>query len=293
MDAHIRDLRYFVAIAEELSFTRAAERLLVSQPLLSKQIRQLEERMRARLFDRDRRAVSLTPAGQALLPGAREIIQRWEEAQRAVGDAAAAAAAVLTVGVSTSVGRGLLQRARAHFARRRPDWRVRVRQINWEDATAGLADGSVDVALVWLPLPGQDTFNVQVLIREPRWVAMRRDHPLADRREVAFADLVHEPFLALPEAAGPLRDYWLALAGREGRPARIGAVVSNADETFAAIEEGSGIVLLAAGNARIYQRPGIVTIPVRGLSAAELALAWRPDDHRGAVRDFIEALAPA
>ncbi|MGW3134013.1 LysR family transcriptional regulator [Streptomyces sp. NPDC001123] len=293
MDAHIRDLRYFVAIAEELNFTRAAERLLVSQPALSKQIRHLEERMRVRLFDRSRQAVSLTPAGQALLPGAREIIQQWEEAQRAVSDAAAAAAAVLTIGVSTSIGRGLLQRARAHFAQRRPDWRVQVRQINWEDATAGLAGGAVDVALVWLPVPNQDTFNIQVLVREPRWVAVRKDHRLADSREVAFAELVHEPFLALPESAGPLRDYWLALAARDGRPARIGAVVSNADETFAAIEEGSGIVLLAAGNARIYQRPDIVTVPVRGLSAAELALAWRPDDHRGAIRDFIDALTPA
>jgi DNA-binding transcriptional LysR family regulator len=82
----------------------------------------------------------------------------------------------------------------------------------------------------------------------------------------------------------------LAIDHRDGRPVRVGATVSNADETFAAVEEGSGIVLIAAGNAAIYQRPGTVAIPVSGLTPSELALAWRADDHRGTVRDFVETL---
>lgn len=291
MDAHLRDLRYFVATAEELNFTRVAERLFVSQPALSKQIRHLEDGLRARLFDRDRRTVALTAAGQALLPAARELISSWDEAQRAVSDAVAAETAVLTVGLSTSIGRGLLQRGRALFAERRPTWRLQFRQINWDDATAGLTDGQVDVALVWLPIPNQEAFTVRVVATEPRWVALRDDHPLAKRSEVAFGELLDEPFLALPPSAGPLRDYWLALNQRGGREARIGATVSNAEETFAAVEEGSGIVLLAAGNAAIYQRPGITAIPVTGLTSSELAVAWRPDDHRNAIRDFIEALS--
>jgi DNA-binding transcriptional LysR family regulator len=293
MDAHLRDLRYFVAVAEELNFTRAAERLFVSQPALSKQIRHLEEGLRARLFDRDRRAVALTAAGKALLPLAGELIRSWDEAQRAVSDAAAAEAAVLTVGLSTSIGRGLLQGVRERFAERRPGWRVQYRQINWDDATAGLAEGRVDVALVWLPIPGQEDFRTRVVAVEPRWVALRDDHRLAAREEVAFGELLDEPFLALPASAGPLRDHWLALDERGGREARIGAVVHNAEETFAAVEEGSGIVLLAAGNARIYRRPGIAALPVTGLPPTELAVAWRPDDHRAVLRDFVEAWAPA
>ncbi|MEU0938235.1 LysR family transcriptional regulator [Embleya sp. NPDC005971] len=290
MDTHLRDLRYFVAIAEELSFTRAAERLFVSQPALSKQIRQLEDGLRARLFDRDRRTVALTAAGAALLPAAREVIRCWDEAQRVVGDAVAAEAAVLRVGLSTSVGRGLLQRAREGYAVRRPNGRLEIRQIDWDDATAGLADGRVDVALVWLPIPNRDAFATRVVATEPRCVVVREDHPLAGRSEIAFAELLDEPFLALPPAAGPLRDYWLAIDHRDGRPARVGATVRNADETFAAVEEGSGIVLIAAGNAAIYQRPGTVAVPVNGLSPSELAVAWRGDDHRGTVRDFVETL---
>ncbi|MDT3399524.1 LysR substrate-binding domain-containing protein [Streptomyces sp. B1866] len=293
MDAHLRDLRYFVATAEELNFTQAAERLFVSQPALSKQIRQLEEQLRVRLFNRDRRAVTLTAPGETLLRSARELIRVWDEAQRAVSDAAAAESAVLTVGVSTSVGRGLLPAARARFAERRPGWRIRVRQVDWEDATAGLAGGDVDVALIWLPVPRQETWSVRVVATEPRWVMLPAGHRLADRGEVPFTELLDEPFLALPESAGPLRDHWLAVAERSGRPVRVGGVVSNADETFEAVAEGSGVVLLAAGNAAIYQRPGIVARPVVGLSPAELAVAWRPGDHRSAVRDFVEALLGA
>ena len=292
MDAHLRDLRYFVAVAEELSFTRAAQRLFVSQPALSKQIKQLEEQLRVRLLDRDRRTVSLTAAGRALLPAACELLSAWDEAQRTVSDAAASEASVLTVGMSTSVGRGLLADMRNRFTERRPMWSIRFRQVNWDDPTAGLAEGDVDVAFVWLPIPRQDTFNVQVVAEEPRYVAFRDYHPLADRETVSFEELLDEPFLALPEDAGPLRDFWLAIDDREGRPVRVGATVSNADETFAALEDGSGIVLMAAGNAAIYQRPGIAAIPVTGLSPSRLVLAWRADDHRSVVRDLLCSCLP-
>jgi DNA-binding transcriptional LysR family regulator len=88
MDTHLRDLRYFVAVAEELHFTRAAKRLFVSQPALSKQIGQLEQSLKVELFQRDRRRVELTPAGHKLLGYARELLRQWDEAQQAVAEAA-------------------------------------------------------------------------------------------------------------------------------------------------------------------------------------------------------------
>src|SRR5690606_29677919 len=104
MDVHLRDLRYFTAVAEELSFTRAAERLHVSQPALSKQIRGLERALRATLFDRDRRQVRLTPAGQALLGTARRVLAEWDDGTTAVADAVAQQQRTLRVGTLTAIG---------------------------------------------------------------------------------------------------------------------------------------------------------------------------------------------
>src|SRR6516165_8854675 len=138
MDAHLRDLRYFVAVAEELNFTRAAQRLHVSQPALSKQIQGLETALRAKLFARDRRHVSLTAAGRALLDVARPLLDRWDEGTAAVADAAAADARRLRVGTLTSLGRDLYPSVIDHFTKREPGWRVELRSSSWADPTAGL-----------------------------------------------------------------------------------------------------------------------------------------------------------
>ena len=290
MDVHVRDLRYFIAVAEELSFTKAAnERLFVSQPALSKQIRQLETSLRVRLFDRDRRKVSLTPAGQALLLFATQIIERWDSAQQAVAATAAEQKAALRVGLQTSVGRGLLAAASAGFAARHPTWSLALRQVTWDDPTAGLADASCDVALLWLPLPDPSAYAWEVMATEARWVAMPAGHRLARRAIVPFAELLDESFLALPSSAGPLRDYWLAMGEREGHPVRVAAEVANTDETFEAIAAGIGVVLLSEVNAAIYQRQGVVSRPVSGLSPSQLVVAWRANDHRPIVRDFVQA----
>jgi DNA-binding transcriptional LysR family regulator len=292
MDVHVRDLRYFLAVAEELHFTRAAERLFVSQPALSKQIRQLEQSLRVQLLRRDRRSVELTSAGRALFTHAKELVAGWDTAQRAVADAAAQEAATLTVGFSTSVGRSLLPGILTTFSELHPNWDVHLRQVDWADATAGLADGSTDIAFLWLPLPHVELFRWKVVATESRWVALPQGHPLVGRDVIMFADLLDEQFLALPATAGPARDFWLALDERKGHPVHIAEEVMNADETFEAVANGTGIVLLSAGNAEIYRREGVITRPVGGLGPSEMAVAWRADDDRVVVRDFVAACRP-
>lgn len=303
MDVHGRDLRYFVAVAEELHFTRAAERLYLSQPALSKQIRMLERQLGAELFERDRQGVALTPVGAALLPHARRVLAAWDEAGRAVEQAKSRQRATLLVGMSTSPARnGMLPAIRSRFTALHPGAAVTLREIGWEDPTAGLAGGLVDVAFVWLPLPSPERYGWIVVAEEPRLVAMPADGALARRLAkrlpgpeipVDFADLLGEPFLALPSSAGPLREYWLAADARDGKPPVIGAEISSVGETYEALMDGRGIVLLASGNAPLVALDGVITCPVRGLSPSQLALAWRAEDRRPLVRDYVRACKQA
>lgn len=286
MDAHIRDLRYFVAVAEELSFTKAAtERLFISQPALSKQIRRLENTLRVRLFERDRRAVALTAAGAALLPKARVMLAEWDETIRAVAEAARGK--TLTVGFQTRIGRGLIAGVTESMASLLPEWKLSFRQVSWRDPTAGLGSDDVDVAIAWLPVPRAE-LSWRVVAIEDRWVALPVGHPLATRTTVTFAELAAEPCVALPATAGPLRDFWLATDHREGDPL-IAAEVETAEETFEAVASGLGVTLLSAGNAEIYHHDDVVCRPVTDLSPSELAVVWRTTDDRKAVRVFVDA----
>lgn len=290
MDVSTRDLRYFLAVAEALHFTRAAERLFVSQPALSKQVKALERQLGAPLFDRDRQGVALTPVGQALLPHAQRVLADWDAAQEAFEQAKTEQSAALVIGMSTSPGRGgLLPAIRSRFTERYPQSTLKLRQVGWQDSSAGLADGSCDVAFLWLPMPDPERYRWLVVAEEPRLVALPETHRLAAQEQVHFAELLDEPFLALPESAGALRDYWLAPEARGGRPPRIGAEVASTEETYEALVDGRGVCLIATGNAPLLARGGVVVRPVLGVSPSRLALAWRREDVRPLVLGYVKA----
>jgi DNA-binding transcriptional LysR family regulator len=284
-DVHLRDLRYFVAVADAASFTRAAEALFVSQPALSKQVRALETRLGVRLLDRGPTGLALTAEGEALLPHARRMVDDWAAVRAEVRRAGTPQ--TLLVGMQTAVGRDLTRRLLA--ATRERGARMQVRLVSWADASTGLADGAVDVAFVWLPLVTPDV-EARVLLREPRWVAVAADHPLASRSAVTLADLADEPFVALPRAAGPQRDFWLASAERSS-PATVAVEADTAEGAIEAVASGAGVVLLAEGNARLLARPDVVCLPVRDLAPCELAVAWRRGDDRELVAAAVGALA--
>ena len=292
MDAHLRDLRYFVAVADELNFTRAAERLHLSQPALSKQIRGLETTLRAQLFRRDRRQVELTAAGTALYAVARDLLRDWDDGVAVVADAAAQEARVLRVGTLTSIGRALYPAIIGQFAKRQPGWQVELRSFGWGDATGGLRDQAADAAFVWLPVD-DPLIESEVLATERRFVALSVAHPLAGRSSVSFAEIADQPVAALPASAGSARDFWLAVGSRGGLAPRVAAEVSSADEVFEVVASGAAITLLAEGNAAIYARPGIACLPVSDLEPARLAIAWRRGERRLAVRDFVRACRDA
>jgi DNA-binding transcriptional LysR family regulator len=293
VDVSLRDLRFFLVVAEELHLTRAAQRLFISQPGLSRQIRALELQVQAPLFERRANGLVLTAAGQALVEHARRVIQTWEETQEAVANAASESSRTLLVALTISVGRGLLPAIATAFSARRPGHDITVRQVPLGGEAAALLEGRADVALCWLPLPHDAPLRSRVLVTEPRHIALPATHRLVAQAEVAMTDLLDEPFLALPESAGPVRDFWLATENRQGRPVRIGAVVHGPEEVIEALGRGIGVAFIAAGNAELFRRPEFTTRPVPGIPPGELAIVWRQEDCRPAVRDFVRCCSDA
>ncbi|MEU8911516.1 LysR family transcriptional regulator [Streptomyces mirabilis] len=274
MDIDTRLLRYFAAVVEEGNLTRAAERLYISQPALTKQIRQLEAQLGVGLFVRSRAGMAPTEAGEALAAHAGAVLTAWECAVRVTRAATTRAAHTLRVGFVASAANEHTPLIISDFARRRPGWRVQMRQAEWSDPTAGLAAGEADVALLRLPVPAQSDFNVEVLLTEPRWIALPAGHRLAAKDHIRFQNLYDEPFVATPAKSGTWRDYWLATDEREGHPVRIGAVAHHPDEWLNAIAHGQCVSLTPEATAGYYQRPDVVYRPVTGVSPSQIGVAW-------------------
>ncbi|WP_370417360.1 LysR family transcriptional regulator (plasmid) [Streptomyces sp. QH1-20] len=287
MDVNTRLLRYFAAVAEEGSLTGAAERLFVSQPALTKQIRRLEEDLGVRLFVRSRSGMALTEAGREFASRVPSLLDSWDEAVQATGRAAR----VLRLGFLDAGGVGAVREVIAAFRQARPEWRVELRQFDWSDPSAGLARGEADAAVVRMPFPGQERLTVRELYVEERGVLLPARHPLANSETVEFWELWDEPFVAAGAETGAWREHWLAAEERDGHPVQVGAVASLPDEWLAAVADGC-VALAPASAARFYSHPDVVFRPVRGVSPSRVGLA-RPQGRtqKAALDELLEAIA--
>ena len=288
MDVHLRDLRYFAAVAEELHFRKAAERLFVSQPVLSRQIARLEQDLKARLFIRDRRSVQLTSAGEALLHRARHLLEDWDAATKEVTTLARKEQSVLVIGLQTGVGRGMLHTLTQ--ALNAIQWRPELHQVAWDDATAGVEAGDCDAGFAWLGTTINPHCDYVVVAEEPIMLAVNSQHRLAGRRQASFAEISNEPLVALPESAKELRSFWLAEHARHGSPAPIACEAATADEALENVAAGTGSVFISAGNSILYAREGVHFLDVPDLPPARLAFLWRAGDTRDVIRVAASAL---
>ncbi|MFE5556662.1 LysR family transcriptional regulator [Streptomyces sp. NPDC056544] len=291
MDLDTRLLRYFAAVAEEGSLTGAAQRLFVSQPALTKQIRRLEDGLGVRLFARSRSGMALTRAGRELASRVPALLDGWDEAVQATGRAAR----VLRLGFLDAGAVGAVPEVIAEFRRAQPQWRVELRQFDWSDPSAGLARGEVDAAVVRLPFPGQESLAVRELFVEERGVLLPARHPLANSETVEFRELLDEPFVAAGAETGAetgaWREYWLATEERDGHPVRVGAVTSRPDEWLGAVAGGC-VALAPASVPRFYSHPDVVFRPVSGVSPSRVGLARpRGQTREAALDELLAAIA--
>lgn len=285
----LRLLRYFVAVAEELHFGRAARRLGIAQPGLSQQIKRFERHLGAALFVRDRRGVALTPAGEALLPLAREVLDTARAAEELVRSHGAGEAGLLRVGLTRSAAWELTERLVDGFRQAFPAVDVRLSSGYTALHENMLRAGQLDVAFVRPPIGLDGGLTCRVIAREAVVAAVPAGHPLARRRSVRGADLAAEPLVWWPREHGPgMWDAMLDQVFGEGERPRVSRWEPDEEGMLHAVAQGHGVTLVVAGRASRLRVPGVA---VRRFAApvptVPLGIAWRGDRGSPLLRRFL------
>ncbi|MGW0252013.1 LysR family transcriptional regulator [Nocardia goodfellowii] len=273
MDVDTRVLRYFVAVAEQLSFTHAAETLFVSQSALSRQIQRLETDLRTPLFERTSREVRLTAAGESLLTVARGLIDSWEVAQQALREIAAAESQILRIGFEATGAGALGTHARTAFTKRHPAATIEPKRLDWGGEAAALRAGVVDVAFLWMPT---DTtgLSVEIVATEQRIVGLATSHPLAQRRTIGIMDLRDQPLMWTRKAPKEWVDWWAVNPRPDGSEPLWGPENDNVEEMLEHVAAGTAVCISPQSMGSYYARPDLVWRPITDIPPLRIAVAW-------------------
>ena len=262
----LRRLRYFVAVAEELHFGRAALRLYIAQPVLSRHIRKLEQELSTQLFVRDSHNVQLTPAGERLLEEGRQLLAAADAARRRM-QGAALGEETLTVGFFVG---DYFTPALVAFSERRPDVTVALLRIYWHDQVEVLHSGRADVAFVHGPVDPTDLELLPVRA-EPRVAVLPATHRLAARRDIGIEELADEPVIE-QHGASPA---WEAF---------------HIEEKLQLVAAGRAISFLPASAAAAVVHAGVAFVPVSDIPPIQISLAWAAGRRSGVIGDFVDAV---
>jgi DNA-binding transcriptional LysR family regulator len=291
----LRHLRYFVAVAEELHFRRAAERLYVAQPAVSEQIRKLEAELGVRLFDRTHRSVALTAAGSALLDEARRVLHQAEIAQRAARNAHASAGCKLRIGYVPDALPASVPRALQALASEAPNVEVTLETGATHQLIHSVRDEQLDAVVVGLPAPAKG-LHVTSLGDQSLVVAVPSADPKAFESELTLERLGPERLVMLPRDSNPaLYDAIVALTRDAGlAPAFVEAPEPRVEGVLLAVAAGGGAALLPASVAQRYATPGVRLVDVVGTEPAfETAVLTRPNHDSLVIQRFLGAATRA
>lgn len=285
----LRHLRYFVAVAEELSFTHAAARLHTAQPSLSQQIRQLERAVGVKLLDRSRHHVALTNAGRIFLSQAKDILGRVEHAQRLARQAADGHAGDLSVGTFPSADVRILPALRPILARRLPNLRLILHSKYAVEPLAGLQTGTLDVAFMRDPLDADAGLEVVELLREEIVIMLPSHHALARRKKVPVKSLHDLPCITMERSLSPALHDATAALYREAQ-IRMHAV-SSADNVLGHLQlvrEGMGFALLPDSMSALLPA-GVTFRPLDSnpVPTVSIVVAWKRGNNSRLVREFV------
>jgi DNA-binding transcriptional LysR family regulator len=283
----LRQLKYFVTVAEELNFRRAAERLYMEQPPLSRQIRKLEQELGVELFLRSKRSVALTEAGAAFLDEARLTLAQAERAAKAARDVMEMRSQQITIGFSICAFNRMLPEIIQGFRSSFPHIKVTLREMSTEAQIQALLNETIDIGFIHAPIEQPEIATITLLC-EPLVVALPPNHPLTNQEVIELISLKNESFIVCPSHVKPeLHAQMVHLCQEAGFQPNVVQEASPPEVQLALVESGMGISLVAAG-AETRHKLGVVyralaeTTPI-----LEVAVAWRKGQISPVLENFL------
>lgn len=288
----LRHLRYFVTVAEELHFGRAAEILNMAQPPLSKQIQQLESELGVQLFERSKRQVRLTDAGQIFLERVYRIFREVNEAAIEAQKAGKGQTGKLTIGFIEVASYEVLPRILREYQTLCPDVEINLRELTTMKQMEAIQKGEIDVGFARLPVEDNLIYKRTVL-HESFIVALPEHHSLSVNEKIHLSELKKEPFIFFPRHMLP--DYYdeiIKMCMTSGFTPKIVQEASHMQTTINLISSGIGLSIVP-GSAALLQRKGVVYRELADFSNGfDVALIWRKDNTRSVLRNFLTIVHP-
>jgi DNA-binding transcriptional LysR family regulator len=284
----LKQLRYFVAVAEELHFGRAARRLFISQPALSFDIRRFEEQLGVQLLERNSKTVALTNAGHVLLGEARRLLQQAEEAERMTTRSAHGLAGRLRIGfVNSMLYRGLPE-AVQRFEAEHPAVEIVLKEMNTAEQARALQQLQIDVGFAhWGHFPPE--VQTSVLLSEAFVCCLPASHPLARRRRIELSKLAREPFILFPRGVSPhYHDQIIATCVEAGFSPQIRHEARLWQTVVTMVEFGMGIALVPQALARMQTTRVVFRPLVRNPFGSQVLQLTRADNDSPAARSFAD-----
>lgn len=284
----IKTIRYFIAVAEELHFGRAARRLHLSQPPLSRQIGNLERELGCQLFTRTRRSVALTAAGDTFLSKTRPLLAGLDDAANAARRAARGEIGRLSIGFFIGATYRLLPDALRVFRIQAPEAEVVFHEMRVTQVPAAIESGLIDVGFLRPPV-SEPLIDTEVLLQEPFVAALPNGHPLAQRRSLKLIDLAAERFVMFTPGPSVLYSQILSACNQAGFTPRVAYEAQHPETLLGLVRSGAGIALVASSIERRGD-PAVTFKRVTGpLPMAEIAVAWRRNNPSPLVQTFLHA----
>ena len=286
----LRHLKYFIAVAEELNFRKAAERLHMEQPPLSRQIHQLEEELSVELFIRDKRGVSLTEAGEAFLGEARLTIAQADRTARIAQQFNGTQPKRLTIGYLICAFDRLLSRMIQAFRETSPGVEIVLKGMHTAPQLEALFAGEIDVGFVYFPV-NQPELLTQLVLREPLVLVLPKDHPLAVLPTIPLATLASEPMLIYPRFVKPdCYDLIISLCHEAGFQPRIVQEATPPELLVSLVEAGVGLALVEASVESRHDQ-GVVYRPIaESTPYLDMGAVWHKGRSGAIVNQFISVV---